>query len=87
MLQTPEASISELEDILYVSSKTLGDDLKKLKGDGDDLLEVMGQKLTVDFDRKKGKLYFPSTVHPLFLTFNLTQVITTLEGLKLMSEK
>jgi hypothetical protein len=47
----------------------------------------MGQKLTVDFDRKKGKLSFPSTVHPLFLTFNLTQVITTLEGLKLMSEK
>jgi hypothetical protein len=39
----------------------------------------MGQKLTVDFDRKKGKLSFPSTVHPLFLTFNLTQVIC-LEG-------
>ena len=87
MLQNPEASISKLEDILYVSSKTMQNDLKILKGDGDDPLEVMGQKLTVDFDRKKGKLSFPSTVHPLFLTFNLTQVITTLEGLKIMSEK
>jgi hypothetical protein len=87
MLQNPETSISDLEEILFVSSKTLGDDIKKLKGDGDDSLEVMGQKLTVDFDRKKGKLSFPSTVHPLFLTFNLTQVITTLEGLKIMSEK
>ncbi|MFT5875594.1 MAG: hypothetical protein ACI8WT_004587 [Clostridium sp.] len=87
MLQNPDASISELEDILYVSSKTIQNDLKILKGDDDDSLEVMGQKLTVDFERKKGKLSFPSTIHPLFLTFNLTQVITTLEGLKIMSEK
>jgi len=87
MLQDPEAPIVQLEDILYVSGKTLQNDLKILKGDGDDPLEVMGQKLTVDFDRKKGKLSFPSTIHPLFLTFNLTQVITTLEGLKIMSEK
>jgi len=53
MLQGPEAPIDQLEDVLYVSSKTLQNDLKILKGDGDDPLEVMGQKLTVDFDRKK----------------------------------
>jgi len=87
MLQNPEATISKLEDTLYVSSSIMRKDLRILKGDGDDHPEVMGQKLTVDFGRKKGKLAFPSTVHPLFLTFNLTQVITTLEGLKLMSEK
>ena len=75
---------SAIPSMLYVSEKTIENDLKKLQGEDGDPLEVLGQKLVVDFDRKSGR--FPSTVHPLFLTFNLTQVITTLEGLKKMSE-
>lgn len=71
--------------MLYVSKETIERDLKKLGGEDEDPLEVMGQKLKIDFDRRSR--YFPSTVHPLFLTFNLTQVITTLEGLKRMGEE
>lgn len=46
----------------------------------------MWQTLTEDVDRRRGSVTFPSTVHPLFLTFNLTQIIAMLEGLKKMSE-
>lgn len=75
---------SAIPGMLYVGEKTIENDLKKLQGEDGDPLEVLGQKLVIDFDRKSR--HFPSTVHPLFLTFNLTQVITTLEGLKKMSE-
>ena len=75
---------SAIPGMLYVSEKTIENDLKKLQGEDGDPLEVLGQKLVIDFDRKSR--HFPSTVHPLFLTFNLTQVITTLEGLKKISE-
>lgn len=85
LLHDPEKNKrSAIPGMLYVSDKTIENDLKKLQGEDGDPLEVLGQKLVIDFDRKSG--HFPSTVHPLFLTFNLTQVITTLEGLKKMSE-
>jgi hypothetical protein len=86
MLQDPGTELSQVEDSLYIGSKTISNDLKLLKGEDDDALEVMGQTLTVDIERRRGSVTFPSTVHPLFLTFNLTQVITMLEGLKKMSE-
>ena len=85
LLHDPEKNKrSAIPGMLYVSEKTIENDLKKLQGEDGDPLEVLGQKLVIDFDRKSR--HFPSTVHPLFLTFNLTQVITTLEGLKKMSE-
>ena len=86
LLHDPSIKISELEDMLVTSKKTIDTDLKKLKGDDEDPIEVMGQKLVVTFERSKDHLYFDSTIHPLFLTFNLTQVITTLEGLNKMAE-
>ena len=36
--------------------------------------------------RQRGRIQFTTTVHPLFLTFNITQVIATLKGLKHMCE-
>lgn len=84
LLHDTEIKVSQIQEQLYVSQKTIENDLKKLAGEDEDPLEVMGQRLTVDFDRRSR--HFPSTVHPLFLTFNLTQVITTLEGLKKMEE-
>lgn len=80
LLHDPEIDVGMIQDMLYVGEKTIAMDLKKLQGKDEDPLEVLGQKLIVDYDKKKR--HFPSTVHPLFLTFNLTQVITTLEGLK-----
>ncbi|MFZ3102679.1 MAG: hypothetical protein WA113_10885 [Desulfitobacteriaceae bacterium] len=84
LLHDPKIEVSTIQGMLYVGEKTIESDLKKLQGKDEDPLEVLGQKLVIDFDRKSR--HFPSTVHPLFLTFNLTQVITTLEGLKKMSE-
>jgi len=77
----------ELADRLWVSSRTIDSDLARLSLDSNDPLDVMGQRLAVDMKRSKRKFEFPSKVHPFFLTFNLTQVIVTLEGLKVMSEK
>lgn len=84
LLQDPKNDVSTLQIDLCVSGTTIENDLKKLNGGDGDPLEVLGQKLVIDFDRQN--LRFPSTVHPLFLTFNLTQIITMLEGLKMMSE-
>jgi len=84
LLHDPEIEVSTIKDLLYVGVRTIATDLKKLQGKDEDPLQVLGQKLIVELDRKSR--HFPSTVHPLFLTFNLTQVITTLEGLKKMAE-
>ena len=92
-LQGEEHSIAELEDHLWVSTRTIEEDLgrlseKSLEPDSaHEPIEVLGQRLVVRYDRAKGRVSFPSKVHPFFLTSNLTQVITTLEGLKVMSEQ
>ena len=39
-----------------------------------------------DIERGRDVVYFSSTAHPLFLTPNLTQVLVTLKGLKVMSD-
>lgn len=82
LLHNPDIKISDLSDKLFVSQRTIDDDLRKLKGNDDDPLQVMGQKLVVDFERRLSGVKFPSTVHPLFLTQNLTQIISILSGLK-----
>ena len=40
-----------------------------------------------DRTRDKDRVALPSSVHPLFLTSNLTEVIITLKGLKAMSKQ
>lgn len=87
-LQEDKHSVSDLPDILWQSSRTIEADLAKLQGNDGDPLQVCGQKFIIDqIDRSMGHIYFESTAHPFFLTCNLTQVITTLEGLREMSEK
>jgi len=63
-----------------VSSRTIENDFQKLHKKNSDPLLVMGQRLSIDFDRSRGEVHFPSTVHPLFLTMNLTQVLSVLQG-------
>jgi len=82
LLHNPAIKISDLPKKLFVGERTIEDDLKKLRGLDDDPIQVMGQKLTVDFERNKSCVTFPSTVHPLFLTQNLTQIICMLKGLE-----
>ncbi len=83
-LQDSEKTMTDLYDELWVSARTLEEDLAKLRGK--DPLQVLGRQLLVnDVERRDGKVLFSSTVHPMFLTLNLSQALTTLKGLKKMS--
>ncbi len=85
-LQDEDAKISDLPDILWVSERTIDDDLLRLRGEKDPI-QVCGRSFFIpESDRSKGRLRSASTAHPLFLTENLTQVIIMLKGLRAMSE-
>lgn len=85
-LHDPKHRVSELEDILWVSGRTINNDLAKLRGMDNDPIQICGKVFKIDdLERDRGSVYFPSTAHPLFLTPNLTQVLVTLKGLKMMS--
>ena len=86
-LQVPTHKIKDLPNLLWVSQRTIDDDIKKLRGGDDDPIQVCGKVFTIDdLERHKGTATFSSTAHPLFLTPNLTQVIVTLKGLKIMAD-
>lgn len=86
-LQDPRHKTTDLPDLLWISQKTVNDDIKRLQGDHEDPIQVCGRVFTIDdLEKQKNTVYFPSTAHPLFLTPNLTQVLVTLKGLKAMAE-
>lgn len=87
-LQDPKNKISDLEDKLWVSSRTIETDLKKLRGNDDDPIQICGKRYVIrDMTRENDAIRdMASTPHPFFLTCNLTQVIVTLKGLKEMSQ-
>ncbi len=85
-LQNHDAKISDLEDVLWVSSRVIESDLARLRGH-EDPIQVCGRTFTIsNFERKYDRAEFASTAHPMFLTPNLTQVITMLKGLKILAE-
>ena len=85
--QEENTTIEELPDKLWVSERTIDSDIARLKGEAEDILAVCGRKFYIpEAKREDGRLNFASTLHPLFLTENLTQVIIMLEGLKHMAE-
>ncbi len=85
--QNEGSKIEELPDKLWVSERTIINDIKRLKGDSDDNLSVCGREFFIPETKTvEGRLTYKSTLHPLFLTENLTQVIIMLEGLKHMAE-
>ncbi len=84
-----ENTVGKLKDILWVSDRTIESDLAKLRGQ-DDPLQICGRMFKIDnndVDRNKGSMRFKSTIHPFFLTCNLTQVVAMLKGLDSLSEK
>ena len=85
-IQNPENKISDLKDVLWVSSRTIEDDIAILKGRKDPI-QVNGKRFVIDdIERNRGTVSMSSTAHPIFLTSNITQIIVTLKGLKLMSQ-
>lgn len=84
-VQNREVKIEELEDLFWVSYRTIYDDLEKLENQKSPL-SIFGKPFVVDgLSRSRGIIKLESTVHPIFLSFNLTQVIATLQGLHRMS--
>ena len=85
-LQEPIHSIADLPNVLWVSERTIEEDLRRLRGI-DDPIQVCGRVFAIpDTERHDGQLTFVSTAHPLFLTENLTQILVLLKGLKHMAE-
>ena len=85
-LQDDRNPISELPDLLWISSRQVDTDLSRLRGI-DDPIQVCGRKFYIpDTERRNGRINFQSTAHPVFLAENLTQILTMLKGLKAMSE-
>ena len=86
-LQDPRHKVSELQDLLWVSDRTINDDLTKLRGRDNDPIQICGKVFKIDdLERGRDVVNFPSTAHPLFLTPNLTQVLVMLKSLKTMSD-
>lgn len=86
MIQNEEYNVLSMSRKLWVSVRTLEEDLNRIRGNTNDPIQICGKQFIVDgIERRNGKVTTPSTVHPFFLTFNLTQVIATLKGLKVMS--
>lgn len=87
VLQNADVTVDNLSEELWISNRTLEEDLARLRGKTNDPIQICGKPFVINETlRDKGRFSFASTVHPFFLTFNLTQVITTLKGLKVMSE-
>jgi len=75
-------NIAYLEDKLWVSDRTIKEDIASLRNG----ISIMGQKIKVKgMVRKRGNIEFESTVHPIFLALNLTQVVVVLQGLRHMT--
>ena len=86
-LHDPRHKVSDLQDLLWVSERTIHNDLTKLRGLDNDPIQICGKVFKIDdLERGRDVVHFPSTAHPLFLTPNLTQVLVTLKGLKMMGD-
>jgi hypothetical protein len=80
-----DRTIEFLEDKLWVSDTTIEKDLNKLRSE--EGVSFLGQKISIrGVRRHHGTAEFDSTVHPIFLALNITQVIALLRGLQYMSK-
>jgi hypothetical protein len=83
-LHEKSKSIADIEDKLWVSNRTIEEDLAKLRSDVG--VSILERKVRIrGVERLEGRIEFESTVHPIFLALNLTQVVVLLQGLKYMA--
>ena len=88
VLQSREVNIETLSDMLWISDRTITDDLLRLRGISGDPIQICGKPFIIsETEMNNGIVKMASTAHPFFLTFNLTQVMTTLKGLKAMCQE
>lgn len=73
---------NELSEIYTVSTRTISKDLTDLeKG-----IDFLQQYIKIDLEYKDRKRYYTSTVHPIFLPLNMTEVYAMTVGLKKVAE-
>ena len=85
-LQDEDHRISDLSKKLWISERTIEEDMKRLRDDVDPI-QVCGKKFFIpDTERRDGGIRFASTAHPIFLAETLTQVLVMLKGLRVMAE-
>jgi len=72
----------DLAESQVISERSLANDLTKLTNNG---IELLKQKIQIDYERENGEIYFEDTVHPIFLPLNLTEVYALTVGLKKIS--
>ncbi|MCR4673383.1 MAG: hypothetical protein K5675_00100 [Lachnospiraceae bacterium] len=75
--------IAKVAEEFMVSERTIETDLACLQ----DGTAILGNSFKVQFDRSRSKVEFISSVHPMMLTPNLTEVVCTLEGLRAQEEQ
>lgn len=76
--------IAYLKEKLWIGDRTLEEDLAKLR---DGRASIMGHKILINgIERGGGVVEFKSTLHPIFLALNLTQVVMMLQGLQHMAK-
>ena len=83
-----KGTVAGLTDELWVGERTIASDLAKLRG-FEDPIQICGRTFKLEEDeieREDGTMKFKSTVHPFFLTCNLTQVVAMLKGLDRLSD-
>lgn len=77
-LQGDGKTADELSEIYTLRARTIHKDLTALeKG-----IDFLQQYIKIDLESKNGKKYYSSTVHPIFLPLNMTEVYAMTVGLK-----
>jgi hypothetical protein len=77
-------AIPDLENVLLTSKRTIEEDLSILRKG----TEIFGRSFRADgIERHSGRIDFSSTIHPILLTPNLTQVLIMLRELKKVCDK
>ena len=87
-LQKPTGNVAQyLSDKLWISTRTIEDDLSSMYGDVTEENTLLNQSLTINgMKRYRGTIDFVSTVHPVLLLENLTCMTLLLHALLEKSE-
>jgi|GEM_PF-6139574 len=80
MMQEGNGKYSDIAEELWVSERTIQNDIRTLTQTG---IKLCGMEFSVkDYKRSGGRAYFTSTMHPIVIPANLSEVLTLLIGLE-----
>ena len=69
-LQNNPTKMEEIAQVFGVKRQTIGDDLKALE----EGIEVLGSTISIEKERQGTSYLYSTTVHPVFLPLNLTEI-------------